>query len=88
LPAAHKIAEHFFRSKNAPYICGVNMYNNVLWFNKEKFENAALFALLLHTLFAPQISPEETESVYTLLAQAKDASGYQAEKLLALLAKK
>jgi hypothetical protein len=88
LPAAHKIAIHFFRSKNAPYICGVNMYNNVLWFNKENFETATLFALLLHDLFAPKNSLEETDAVYTLLAQAKDASEYQAEKLLALLTKK
>jgi hypothetical protein len=80
-PAARKIAEHFLRSKNAA-LCGVNMYNNVLWFNKDSYESAVLFTILLHSFFAHKASLEETKSLFLLLWESKEKSGYQVEKLL------
>ncbi len=31
-------AEFIFKGENAPFLCGVNLYDNILWFNKERTE--------------------------------------------------
>jgi hypothetical protein len=84
IPAARAIAAHFLQTKDAQ-LCGVNMYNNVLWYNKDNYESAALLTLLLRALFAKKTTAEETRAVFAALMQAKTLSEYRVEKLLDLL---
>ena len=65
----------------------VNRYHDVLWFNKETFDNLLLWLAWLAKLQEPGVvSPSVVETVFTALRQAEAQSGYQIEKLLAALA--
>jgi hypothetical protein len=61
------------------------MYNNVLWYNKDNYESAALLTLLLRLLFAKKTTAEETRAVFATLMRAETLSEYQVEKLFDLL---
>ena len=84
IPAARAIAGHFLQTKDA-LLCGVNRYNDVLWYNKNNYESAALLTLLLRALFASNTTPHEARAVFSTLIQAETLSEYQVEKLLELL---
>ena len=42
-----KIADLLFLSKNSAFLCGVNQFNNILWFNKEKTDDTLKLLELL-----------------------------------------
>ncbi len=73
---------------------GVNRYRDILWFNKENFEQLLVWMLLLAAITSSgktgRSGPEEIVARYTVvkqLRQAASASEYQVEKLRAAITK-
>jgi len=65
---------------------GVNRYQGVLYFSKERFEELLWWLMLAATLTTSDAANElaQGREIVARLTQAAAASGYQLEKLLAL----
>jgi hypothetical protein len=71
---------------------GVNRYQDVLWFNKERFDDLLWWMyliLVIQTCADPDLTPDKAlHSILTdfelikRLQQAEDGSGFQVEKLI------
>ncbi len=89
---AYRLLETWLRDSEVQRFIGVNRYQDVLWFNKESFDNLAwwMFTVQIIEICAnPALTPDEAGKAilacYDLIQhirQAEDASGFQVEKLL------
>ena len=83
---AFDIVDTLVNSDMASIILGVNMYDSVLWYNKERLEDAIWTGTMLYTIFAAKPSEYAlVHSVNKLIFTAMDGSEFKAEKLLELL---
>ncbi|MGP1587243.1 MAG: alpha-amylase family glycosyl hydrolase [Treponemataceae bacterium] len=83
---AGTIAETFVHSDVANVVLGINMFDNILWYNKEKLENVIWSVGTVFSLFAAKSTDyPNLYKVTTILAKAMDDSEFRAEKLLELL---
>jgi hypothetical protein len=83
---AYDIMNDLVHSDMASTVLGVNMYDSVLWFNKERLEDAVWTGTMLYTIFAAK--PADYANVYNvdkLIFAAVEGSEYRAEKLVELL---
>jgi hypothetical protein len=83
---AYDIMDDLVHSDMASTVLGVNMYDSVLWFNKERLEDAVWTGTMLYTIFAAK--PADYANVYNvdkLIFTAVEGSEYRAEKLVELL---
>ena len=83
---AYDIMNDLVHSDMASTVLGVNMYDSVLWFNKERLEDAVWTGTMLYTIFAAK--PADYANVYNvdkLIFTAVEGSEYRAEKLVELL---
>ncbi|MEE0878833.1 MAG: alpha-amylase family glycosyl hydrolase [Treponemataceae bacterium] len=83
---AYDIMNDLVHSDMASTVLGVNMYDSVLWFNKERLEDAIWAGTMLYTIFAAK--PADYANVYNvdkLIFTAVEGSEYRAEKLVELL---
>jgi hypothetical protein len=83
---AYDIMDDLVHSDMASTVLGVNMYDGVLWFNKERLEDAIWAGTMLYTIFAAK--PADYANVYNvdkLIFTAVEGSEYRAEKLVELL---
>ena len=83
---AYDIMNDLVHSDMASTVLGVNMYDSVLWFNKERLEDAVWAGTMLYTIFAAK--PADYANVYNvdkLIFTAVEGSEYRAEKLVELL---
>ncbi len=91
----YRILENLFRDEEAQQFLGVNRYNNILWFNKEAFEELLWWMMLTAALEAgyDPVRPakeiiRDLERCWSMIQKFQDAekkSGYQAQKLLEVL---
>jgi len=83
---AFDIVDTLVNSDMASTVLGVNMYDSVLWYNKERLEDALWTGTMLYTIFTAK--PADYALVYgvdKLIFRAMDDSEFKAEKLLELL---
>ena len=83
---AYDIMNDLVSSDMASTVLGVNMYDGVLWYNKERLEDAVWTGTMLYTIFAAK--PADYANVYNvdkLIFTAVEGSEYRAEKLVELL---
>ncbi len=80
------------RDSEVQSFLGVNRYKEILWFNKEAFDRLMLWLLLVATVSASTVPVDEATAIVTTryqivetLRKAVDASGYQIERLRALV---
>lgn len=82
----YDILDNLIHDKSAPLLLGTNMFDGVLWFNKERMENALWFLLLTQAVFADKTAGmAQLAAAAELLEEKLAASGYKAELLLELL---
>ncbi len=94
--STRSILEGWLKSSEIQRFLGVNRYKDVLWFNKEAFDELLWWMMLLAIVDCsadPQRSSSEvieqvitSHEIVTRLGQASEESGYQVEKLLDALA--
>jgi hypothetical protein len=92
---AHKILNSLLKDSEARQFLHINRHQDILWFNKEDFEQLLWWMLMLAvigTFSNPQMEkPEAAKKIATYydvvmkLHQAGEDSGYQVEKLTELL---
>ena len=92
---AYRLLESWFQDGDVQQFLGVNRYRDVLWFNKEAFDQmlgwtltVAVIACAANPLCGADEVAEEVVGCYDIvrqLQQAEEASGYQVEKLLELV---
>ena len=82
----YEILDSIIHDQSAPSLLGTNMYNEILWFNKEQMENTLWFLLLAQAVFADK-SPSMTvlATANLLLLQKQEQSEYKAQHFLDLL---
>ncbi|HPH96417.1 MAG TPA: alpha-amylase family glycosyl hydrolase [Anaerolineaceae bacterium] len=86
------IVENYLMDEEIRHIIGVNRYKDVLWFNKEAFENTLWWMMLLAVLAASSRSDKSASQmieeiiachdVIKDLMAAEEQSDYQLEKLM------
>ncbi len=84
--SAYLVSETIVRSPEASIILGANIFNNVLWINKERAEFSIWAASLVYALFTAK--PNEyihLLSLFSIVMKALSSSGYDAEKFLTAL---
>jgi glycosidase len=91
----HKMLESLLKDHEVHQFLGVNRYNDILWFNKESFEEMLGWLILEATveissdpLRSPSQIVKELEDCYGMaksLEEAEKNSSYQVEKLLEVL---
>ncbi len=92
---AYRLLEAWFQDGDAQQFLGVNRYRDVLWFNKEAFDQMlgwTLTVAVIETAANPLCGADEVAEeivgcydIVRQLQQAEEASGYQVEKLLELV---
>ncbi|MCR4790603.1 MAG: alpha-amylase [Treponemataceae bacterium] len=83
---AYQTADSFVHSSIAHVVLGINMYDNVLWFNKEKLEDAIWSSAAVFAIFAAKNADmARLYKFVTILTKAMNESEYKAEKLVELL---
>ena len=84
--SAYLVSEAVVRSPESSIILGANIYDNVLWINKERTEFAVWAAALVYAVFTAK--PNEhlhILSVFSIVMKALSSSGYDAERFLSAL---
>jgi glycosidase len=91
----YRVLEELLGDSELQQLLGVNRYQGTLWFNKQSFERLLWWLLLLaavmisaNRLRAPEAVAEQIAACYRTvrrLQQAAEESGYQVEKLQALV---
>ena len=75
--------------KDAREVAGVNLYDNILWFNEEKMEDALWFAVAIPAFLGGGLDggwqEAGLEAVDKSLAAAQKKSQYRADQLCRLL---
>ena len=94
----HHLLESMFKDSEVRQYLEVNRYNDILWFNKEAFENLLYFLFLtgIVKITAPPLpkstkTAERIAELYKVIQKfqkAEEKSGYKVEKLLALIFKR
>jgi hypothetical protein len=90
---AYRILEQLLHDDEVQQFLHVNRYRDVLWFNKEAFEQLLWWLLLVAKISMTSLYPEakiaeEILAGYGIvqrLRQAEEESGYQVEELMTLL---
>jgi glycosidase len=90
--ASKIIAENYLKD-DFRRILGVNLFNDITWFNKEGFEDALYYsALFLAAENCSTLSLQEkidrVVEVYNVLDKAKEKSGYRLDKVVDILTAK
>lgn len=84
---AYDAVKSFTENSNKEVLLGVNNFDNIIWFNKEKADLSLWVGTVLYAMFAGK---ESTSSyIYdnvTRISKAVDKSEYKIETLLSLLA--
>jgi hypothetical protein len=74
-----------YDSEDFRRLIGVNVFDGVVWFNKERFEETLEYAALFA---APQAGPEKAQTWAAAIKHAEEASSYRLDVLLAALGKR
>ncbi len=90
---AYRVLETLLKDGEVQHFLRVNRYGDVLWFNKEAFEELLRWLLLVGTIQAVAAQPAEEALVRVNAAhrtlrqmhRAEEQSGYQVEELVRLL---
>ena len=90
---AYRVLEQLLHDDEVQQFLHVNRYRDVLWFNKEAFEQLLWWLLLVAKISMAPLHPEariaqETLAGYGIvqrLRQAEEESGYRVEELMTLL---
>jgi len=95
LKRAYRLLEAWFQDGDVQQFLQVNRYRDVLWFNKEAFDQmlgwtltVAVIETAANPLCGADEVAEEVVGCYEIVQQvqkAEEASGYQVEKLLELV---
>jgi hypothetical protein len=91
-PTAYRVLLALLADTEVQQFVGINRYDNVLWFNKERFETllwGLFFVAVVHHTAEPRMPKKAAAQaifdIYQLCAswlKAKDKSDYQVERLL------
>jgi len=81
------VIEENYLDEDFRRILGINLFDDVLWFNKEGFEDALFYSSLFFMVEnSVEMSIEERidriVKIYAVLKKAEDKSGYRLDKLL------
>ncbi|MFI3257301.1 MAG: alpha-amylase family glycosyl hydrolase, partial [Spirochaetales bacterium] len=80
---AFKNMQDFMTSEIAVSLLDTNIYNEILWFNREKAEESIFFAVMLYTLFkADSSNYDAIEKLWDILLTASEKSEYKVENFL------
>lgn len=72
---------------NGRAILGVNLFNDIVWFNKEKAEETVWLTVMIYTLFvATPAAYPNVHRIWKLLVDAMNKSDYKIDSWLELLA--
>ena len=83
---SYKIVKSLVNSETAAIVLGINMYNSILWFNKEREEEAVWAASMLYSILTAKTTDyENVYKVTKMILEAMNNSEFQAEKMLELL---
>jgi hypothetical protein len=90
---AYRVLETLLKDDEVQQFLRVNRYGDVLWFNKEAFEELLRWLLRVETIQAVATQPAEpalaevlaAHEVIQQLRRAEEESGYQVEELVRLL---
>ena len=83
---AFEAIEGLVHSDLAHITLGINMYDNILWFNKERLEWAIWLVLCEYTVFVAKVADlPRLNKALAIMTKATENSEYKAEKLLEIL---
>ncbi len=73
-------------SEQGAVVLGLNNFDNVLWFNKEKSDQTTFMAILLYVLLSTKNSDYDLLlEAWDILSEKQEASGYNASRFAELL---
>jgi hypothetical protein len=83
---AELIIEENYRDEDFRRILGINIFDDVAWFNKEGFEDALFYSSLFYMVDRSVGIPAEERieritQIYEVLTKAEDKSGYRFDNL-------
>ncbi len=67
---------------DAYLLTGVNEFNGIRWFNKEKMDASLWYAYTAITMYSPRNQKEQVHRLYKTLIAAKDGAEYQCGKFI------
>ncbi|MDR1868352.1 MAG: alpha-amylase [Treponema sp.] len=83
------VIEENYLDEDFRRILGINLYDDILWFNKEGFENALFYASLFFMLESDSVVRisideriERIAKIYDVFIKAEKKAGYRLDKLL------
>ncbi len=80
--ASLTIASLLVKSRYSPMLCGVNCFDNILWFNKEMSDESLNTVFLLAVLISTEKSLPSVFELYKKLCTAKLKAAYKCELFL------
>jgi glycosidase len=92
---AVSIIEENYLDEDFRRVIGINIFDDITWFNKEGFESTLYYATLFHTLESvnvlwPSVNwydrLERIAEIYSVLSKAEKKSGFRLDKLVDALA--
>ena len=82
---AGKILHYLLTRKDANVICGLNSFDNVLWFNEEKMTDVIWYAIAVPVLLGNFSKIKELEAIEKLLVTNQKKAAYKADTFAELL---
>ncbi|MCL2265161.1 MAG: alpha-amylase family glycosyl hydrolase [Treponema sp.] len=87
------IIDENYHNEDFRRILGINIFNDVLWFNKEGFEDALFYSSLFFMMETSVKMPmeeriEKIASIYDVMTKAQAKAGYRLDNLLDFLTAK
>jgi len=87
------IIDENYRSEDFKRILGINIYNDVLWFNKEGFEDALFYSSIFFMMETSVKMPmeeriEKIAGIYNVMTKAQQKAEYRLDNLLDYLTAK
>jgi len=89
------VIEENYQSEDFRRILGINIFNDVAWFNKEGFEDALFYSSVFFMVESDNIVKipideriDRIAKIYEMLIKAEENSGYRFDKLIDILTSK
>jgi len=87
------VIEENYQDEDFRRVLGINIFDDVAWFNKEGFENALFYSSLFFMMEGSVEIPIDERlvrisSIYDVLVKAEEKSGYRFDNLLDILVSK
>ncbi len=80
--STYEAAKLFVEGENSWLLSGVNEFNGIKWFNKEKMELSLWLAFAGGVIYSPRILREQIYRLYKTLSAVKETSEYKCEEFV------